>query len=125
MKQEKEPAAEELPEFLEEQEREEEKPEKKAWRDALPKGREIFPRFCYFPVICLFSELVLRLCVYRGFPGGTMAAALSALAFGCVWNLMTLCFPAWLNRAFHYLGLVAVALYSSCLLYTSPSPRDS
>lgn len=116
MEQEKESAAEKLPEFLEEQEKEEEKQGRKTWRDGLPGGSEIFPRFCYFPVVCLFSELILRLCVYREFPEGTMAAAVFALAFGCIWNLLTLCFPAVLNRVFHYLGLMVVALYGSVQL---------
>lgn len=116
MEQEKESAAEKLPEFLEEQEKEEEKQGRKTWRDGLPGGSEIFPRFFYFPVVCLFSELILRLCVYREFPEGTMAAAVFALAFGCIWNLLTLCFPAVLNRVFHYLGLMVVALYGSVQL---------
>ncbi len=116
MEQEKESAAEKLPEFLEEQEKEEEKQGRKTWRDGLPGGSEIFPRFFYFPVVCLFSELILRLCLYREFPEGTMAAAVFALAFGCIWNLLTLCFPAVLNRVFHYLGLMVVALYGSVQL---------
>ena len=84
---------------------------KKAQKNSLPKSRGIFLRLCYFPAVCVFSELILRLCVYRGFPEGTVAASLFALALGCVWNLLTICFPAALNRVFYYLGLFAVALY--------------
>lgn len=88
----------------------------KAVTGGLPSGGEIFLRLCYFPGVCLFSELILRLCVYRGFTKGTVAASLFALAFGCVWNLLTLCFPAAFNRVLYYLGLFAVALYGSVQL---------
>lgn len=79
-------------------------------------GKEALVRFCYFPAVCLFSEAVLRLCVYRGFPDGTTAAALQALAAGCVFNLLTLCFPAVLNRILCYLGLAGIALYANIQL---------
>ena len=81
-------------------------------------GREVLVRFCYFPAACLFSEIVLRLCIYRGFPEGTTAAMLQALAAGCVFTLLTLCFPVTLNRIFCYLGLTGIALYANIqLLY--------
>lgn len=110
MEQERNAAEKELPQSEENREKE------KVREKELPGGGEFFMRICYFPVVCLFSELVLRLCVYRGFPSGTVAAVVSALAAGCVWNLLTLYFPALLNRAFHYLGLVVVALYGSVQL---------
>ncbi len=69
-------------------------------------------RIGYFPLACVFSELVLRLCIYRGFPEGTVAAVFSAAAIGSLWNLLTLCFPAVLNRIFFYLGSVIVGIYA-------------
>lgn len=110
MEQERNTAEEKLPQSGENRKKE------KVREKELPGGRELFMRVCYFPVVCLFSELVLRLCVYRGFPSGTAAAVVCALAAGCVWNLLTLYFPAVLNRIFHYLGLAVVALYGSVQL---------
>ncbi len=96
-----------LPQFGEENMKSE--PQKKH----LPMGSLTVLRLCYFPIVCLFSELVLRLCVYRGFSKGTVAAILFSLVAGSAWNLLTLCFPAAVNRILHYLGLAAVALYGS------------
>ncbi|MBP3618930.1 MAG: LTA synthase family protein [Lachnospiraceae bacterium] len=69
-------------------------------------------RFGYFPLVCIFSELVLRLCIYRGFPEGTVAAVFAAAGLGCVWNLLTLCFSPVLNRIFFYLGSAIVGIYA-------------
>lgn len=69
-------------------------------------------RFGYFPLACIFSEMVLRLCVYRDFPEGTLTAVVSATAIGCFWNLFTICFPATLNRIFYYFGSVTVSIYA-------------
>ena len=69
-------------------------------------------RIGYFPLACVFSELVLRLCIYRGFPEGTVAAVLAAAGLGCVWNLLTLCFPAAVNRFFFYAGLTMISIYA-------------
>ncbi|MBQ8798116.1 MAG: LTA synthase family protein [Lachnospiraceae bacterium] len=69
-------------------------------------------RLVYFPLYCLFAELVLRVCVYRGFPTGTVTAMLSAIGFGCIWNLLTLCFPRVWNRVFFYFGSGMVGIYA-------------
>lgn len=69
-------------------------------------------RLAYFPLYCLFAESVVRVCVYRGFPAGTLTAMFSALTFGCLWNLLTLCFPNIWNRVFFYLGSGLVGIYS-------------
>ncbi len=68
-------------------------------------------RWLYFPLLCVFSEVVLRLCVYRGFPEGTIVSLAAALMFGCIWNLLTLYFPAVINRILFYSGAVIVAVY--------------
>ncbi len=69
-------------------------------------------RLVYFPLFCLFAELVVRVCVYRGFPEGTVTAMLSAAGFGCIWNLLTLCFSEIWNRVFFYLGSGLVCIYA-------------
>lgn len=79
---------------------------------AAPNAKCILFRMAYFPFLCLFTEILLRLCIYRGFPEGTAAALLSALAFGGLWNLLTLCFPPVVNRIFFYSGAALIFVYA-------------
>lgn len=75
-------------------------------------------RLVYLPLSFLWMEFVLRLCIYRKFPEGTLRAVLFAGAAGCVATMLTVCFPKAVNAVLGYGFLTAGAiLYGTQIIY--------
>lgn len=72
---------------------------------------DVLLRYLYLPVTFVISEMVLRLCVYRSFEGGTLTAVLFAAAAGFGATILTLAFPEFLNRLLNYLVMTVTAVY--------------
>lgn len=89
--------------------------------EKMKKGQEdkgALVRYAFFPLTAVWSELVLRLCIYRGLPEGTLRAFLYAGVVGCVITALTICFPKNVNRVIGYVSLTAgMALFMTQMIY--------